>query len=323
MYTSSWTSIELNSRIPGYILEHGYGYRVVYIPGITTTILETFPLGYVDVNMELWRQNIPDWYEEHTSAGTIIDLAGTADNLPNGSKGQILEQTVQGFYVPQYVVDKNPGLKSVHDLPDYWELFQDPEDPGKGVMINCIFGWQCQTINRAKWHAYGLYDTYNVTEPLSLGALETAIKGAYTAGDPVLAYFWEPTNLIHELDMVRLEEPEWTQECQDALNEATAQGVQAPYESEMGCAYQAWDIHSGVHVSLLERAPEVAEFLANVFIGALNIASLEVWKDDNNGQWRDVVVYYLKNNRGVWISWITDDNADEIIARVDEALAAE
>ena len=86
--------------------------------------------------------------------------------------------------MPQYVVDENPGLQSVSDLPEYWELFEDPEDPGKGVMINCILGWKCQRLNRAKWHAYGLFDSYNVAEPGSAGALDAAIKGAYTAGDP-------------------------------------------------------------------------------------------------------------------------------------------
>ena len=283
-------------------------------------MIANFPLGVIDVNMELRRQNIPDWYTEQTEAGTIIDLAGTAESLPNGSKGQILEQAAQGFYVPQYVVDENPGLKSVHDLPEYWELFEDPESPGKGVMINCILGWQCQKLNRAKWYAYGLYDTYNVTEPQSAGALRAAIERAYMAGDPVLAYHWEPTTIIDELDMVRLEEQEWTQDCQDALNAGVAE---EPYESEVGCAYQVWDVHSAVHRDLQERAPEVTEFLSNVFIGALNIAALEVWKDENDAEWREVVVYYLLNNRDVWTSWITNGNADEIIANVDEALEVE
>lgn len=324
VYTSNWTSVELNTRIPAYIIEHGYGYPVEYIPGTTTTMLATFPAGEMDVNMELWRQNILDWYIEQTEAGTIIDLAGTADSLPNGSKGQILEQSAQGFYVPQYVVDENPGLQSVSDLPEYWELFEDPEDPGKGVMINCIIGWKCQRLNRAKWHAYGLFDTYNVAEPGSAGALDAAIVGAYKAGDPVLAYYWEPTTIVNEHDLYRLEEPEWTQECQDTLNEATAEGVQAPFDTATeACAYQVWDVHSAVHSNLQERAPEVTEFLANVFIGALNIGALEVWKNDNDAEWRDVAVYYLQNNRDVWTAWITDDNADEIIANVDAALAAE
>ena len=41
--------------------------------------------------------------------------------------------------------------------------------------MNCIIGWQCQKINRAKWFAYDLYDTYNVVEPGGGAALKAAI----------------------------------------------------------------------------------------------------------------------------------------------------
>ena len=320
LYSTNWTSIELNTRIPAYILQNGYQYPIEYVIGTTGTMKVAFPIGEMHVNMEIWRQNIYDWYEEHIDAGNIVDLAGTGDSLPNGSKGQILENSAQGFYVPQYVVDENPGLVSVSDLPDYVELFPDPEDPSKGLVYNGIIGWQAQKINRAKWYAYGLFDTYNMAEPGSAGALDASIQGAYDATEPVLAYYWEPTTIVNELNLVRLEEPEWTQECQDAINT----GVEStPYESTIGCAYQIWDVHTAVHSSLAERAPDATEFLANVFIGALELGALEAWKNENDAEWRDTSVYYLKNNRDLWTSWITDDNADEIIARVDEALAAE
>ena len=320
LYSTNWTSIELNTRIPAYILQNGYQYPIEYVIGTTGTMKVAFPIGEMHVNMEIWRQNIYDWYEEHIDAGNIVDLAGTGDSLPNGSKGQILENSAQGFYVPQYVVDENPGLVSVSDLPDYVELFPDPEDPSKGLVYNGIIGWQAQKINRAKWYAYGLFDTYNMAEPGSAGALDASIQGAYDATEPVLAYYWEPTTIVNELNLVRLEEPEWTQECQDAINA----GVEStPYESTIGCAYQIWDVHTGVHSSLAERAPDATEFLANVFIGALELGALEAWKNENDAEWRDTAVYYLENNRDLWTSWITDDNADEIIARVDEALAAE
>ena len=151
-------------------------------------------------------------------------------------------------------------------------------------------------------------------------ALDAVIRDAYSAREPVLAYYWEPTPIIYELNMVRLEEPEWTQDCQDALNEAVQE---EPYESEVGCAYRVWDVHTAVHRNLQERAPEVTTFLGNVFIGVLNLAALEAWKYEHDVRWSHAAVYYLKNNRDVWTTWITDDNAAEIIANVDAALALE
>lgn len=321
MFSTNWTTIELNSRIPGYIIEHGYEYPVDYITGGSTgTMMVALPTGEMDIAMEIWRQNIMAWWNEETMAGNLVDLTGTSDNVANGSYGQILENSAQGFYVPNYVVEANPGLVSVTDLPDYVELFSDPEDPSKGLLYNCIIGWQCQKINRAKWFAYGLYDTFNVLEPGSAGALDAAITGAYTAGEPVLSYYWEPTTIVNELGLTRLEEPEWTQECQDAIDA----GVEStPYESTIGCEYPINDVHTGVYGGLVERAPEIVEFVGNVFIGALNLGALEVWKNENDAEFSDVAIHYLKENRDVWTTWITDDNAAEIIANVDAALAAE
>jgi len=321
MYSTNWTSIELNTRIPGYIIEHGYEYPVKYMTGGSTgTMKVALPTGEMEVVMEIWRQNIMDWYNEHTGTGDIVDLAGTSDNVANGSFGQILENSGQGFYIPDYVAEANPGLKSVADLPDYVELFSDPEDPSKGVVYNCILGWQCQKINRAKWYAYGLYDTYNVAEPGTSGALDAAIAGAVTAGEPVLSYYWEPTTIVVEQGLVKLEEPEWTQECDDALALAVES---TPYESTIGCAYPIADVHSAVYGGLVKRAPEVTEFLGNVFIGALNLGALEAWKDANDAEFSGVAIHYLKENRDTWTTWITDDNAAEIIANVDAALAVE
>jgi ABC-type proline/glycine betaine transport system substrate-binding protein len=320
MYSSNWTSIELNTRIPAYIIEHGYEYPVEFVVGVTGTMLVALPTGEMEVNMELWRQNIMDWYNEETAAGNVVDLAGTADNVDNSSPGQILENSAQGFYIPDYVAEANPGLVSVTDLPEYVDLFTNPENPSKGVVYNCIIGWQCQKINRAKWFAYGLYDTFDVAEPGTAGALDAAIAGAVLAGEPVLSYYWEPTTIVVEQGLVRLEEPEWTQECQDALDI----GVEStPYESTAGCAYPINDVHTAVYGGLVERAPEVTDFLANVFIGALNLGALETWKNENDAEFRDVAIHYLRENKDVWTTWITGDNAAEIIANVDSALAAE
>ena len=227
-----------------------------------------------------------------------------------------METSKQGIYVPTYVVEENPGLKSVMDLPKFKELFKDLEDPSKGVVVNCIIGWNCQKIIRAKWHAYGLYDDFNLMEPGAAAAIDANIVGAYDAKEPVVSYYWEPTKLIAERDMTLLEEPEWTPECQAAIDAA----IEAePYEATVGCAFPATDVHAGVYSGLVERAPEVTEFLGNMFIGALALGDLAGWKNDNNKEWDEAAVYWLKNNENIWINWVTGDAA----ANIKEALSKE
>ncbi len=68
-----------------------------------------------------------------------------------------------------------------------------------------------------------------------------------------------------------------------------------------------------------ERAPEVTEFLGNMFIGALALGDLAAWKNDNNKEWSEAAVYWLKNNEDVWVAWVTEDAA----RNVRKALTAE
>lgn len=304
-----WETIQEHNAIAMYITEHGYGYPVEQVTGTTGTMKVALPQGDLDVNMELWRNNIRDWYDQNLAAGKLVDLAGTGDNVSTGATGQILETSLQGIYVPTYVVEQNPGLKSVLDLPDFVELFKDPEDSSKGVVVNCIIGWNCQKVVRAKWFAYGLYDTFNLMEPGAAAAIDANIIGAYGAGEPVVSYYWEPTKLIADLDMTLLEEPEWTPECQAAIDAA----IEAePYESTMGCAFPASDVHTGVYSGLVERAPEVTEFLGKMFIGALALGDLATWKNENNKEWDAAAVYWLKNNQATWATWVTEEAAKKV-----------
>jgi glycine betaine/proline transport system substrate-binding protein len=315
-HDGQWESLWEHNAIAMYIVENGYGYPVEEVQGTTGTMLVALPEGELDVNMEMWRNNILGWYNENTGNGKIVDLAGTVGSVPNGAKGQILETSRQGWYIPTYVAEANPGLKSVLDLPDYKQLFPDPENPSKGVWINCIIGWQCQKIFRAKAHAYGLDEHYNVIEPGAAGAIDAGIKGPYQAGEPVLSYYWEPTKLMADLDMTPLEEPEWTEECHAAVQVA----IEAePYESEIGCAEEQYDVHTGVNSGLVERAPEVTEFLGNMFIGALALGDLAAWKTENDVEWDVAAVYWLETNESTWTTWVPSD----VAGKVKDALAKE
>ncbi len=195
-HDGQWDSLWLNNAVAMYIIEHGYGYPVESVVGNRTSIRQGLPAGDLDVNMEMWRVNDKDWVEEQIALGTIIDL------------GQIYEQATQGWYVPTYMIEGDPDrgieatapeLKTVFDLVQYKDLFKDPEDSSKGLLVNCIIGWRCQQINRIKLNTYtiqddsALSDHFNVIEPGAAAGIDAAIRGAHEAGEPVLSYYWEPT----------------------------------------------------------------------------------------------------------------------------------
>ena len=43
---------------------------------------------------------------------------------------------IQGWYIPQYVADAHPDVKTIPDALKHPELFPAPEDPSKGAVFN-------------------------------------------------------------------------------------------------------------------------------------------------------------------------------------------
>jgi len=336
LHDGQWGSNWVHLAITRYILENGYGYETEEIQGTTGTMKLTLVEGDVHANLETWRMNIPVWYNEHTTSGAIIDLAGTTDPLtalPAGSPGQTVAVAGQGFYVPAYMVNGDaergieataPDLKTVQDLRKYKHLFADPSDPDKGQVFNCILGWECQKVNRAKWHAYDMYTDFNVIEPGGSAALKAAVVGPYEAGEPFVSYYWEPTDVINLRNMIMLEEPKWNQECQDATDLAVAE---EPYESTNGCHFPISDTHVLVNGEFAARQPQVIEFLTNYFIDGKKLAEGQAYKDEAAVEWVEVAIKYLRENRDVWTTWITDSSGvfdpAEVIANLDKQLALE
>jgi len=108
-------------------------------------------------------------------------------------------------------------------------VVQDPEDSSKGTFINCIIGWQCAEINRAKLDSYGLLDNYNIISPGSAAALDAVLLGAQEKNEPVFGYYWAPTSLMGAFDWHVLEEPPYTEACWEEVVKAYAEGMVAAH----------------------------------------------------------------------------------------------
>jgi len=161
---AQFESIWINNAIAEYIVKYGYGYPAESVQMTTVVWQVALPKGDIHVQLELWKQNLQDWFNEQIAKGTIEELGMTYEGGP------------QFFIIPQWVHEKY-NINTIFDMKDHWELFQDPEDPSKGAFYNCIIGWQCAAINEVKLEAYGLTDYYNIISPGSSGALEAALAG--------------------------------------------------------------------------------------------------------------------------------------------------
>lgn len=197
-----WESITLHNAIAGVIAEEIFGYTWTEVPGTTTVMHEGLIKGEIDVLMETWTDNIAP-YEDDLAAGKLKELSVNFDD------------NYQGIYVPRYVIEGDaergieavaPDLKYVWDLKKYPELFPDDENPGKGRMYGAIPGWEIDEIMYKKYLHYNLDENFVYFRPGSDPALQAAITAAYERGEPIAAYYWEPTWLMGLYDMVLLDD---------------------------------------------------------------------------------------------------------------------
>jgi glycine betaine/proline transport system permease protein/glycine betaine/proline transport system substrate-binding protein len=88
---------------------------------------------------------------------------------------------------------------------------------------------------------------YNYLDPGSDAALAAAIASAYEKGDMIAAYYWEPTWITGQYDLVLLEDEPFDPELY----------------AEGRCAFPSNRVTVAVNTEFLETAPEFCEFLGS------------------------------------------------------------
>lgn len=294
---AGWDSNQVHNAIFSFIVEHGYGYPPCEIvPGSSPVILVGVAEGDIDLLMETWSENYGEAYTDRVASGEIVEL------------GLNFDDNYQGWLVPTYMIEGDPergiepmapDLKSVFDLPEYWELFKDPEEPTKGRFLNSIPGWKCTEHNSIKLKTYGLDEYYTDFLCGSDVALSGSMVAAYEKGEPWLGYYWAPTWLLGMYDMTLLEEPPYDPEV---------------WERDKGCAYMAVRCTIMAHPSLLDRAPDVVEFLRKYHTTCAQNNDFLNYMQENEADASAGAIYFLKEYESVWSEWVPSDVASKVKA---------
>jgi hypothetical protein len=105
----------LLNAVVGFIVEHGYGHPVGVGETVRTAVVPQLRIG----NINAWVYGVV--YEGDDTVGEQLNEAiGTGDVESLGKS--IEDRWYSNFVVPTYVVEQNPGLQTVYDLPKYcWQ----------------------------------------------------------------------------------------------------------------------------------------------------------------------------------------------------------
>ena len=298
----SWQSALVQNGIARYIVEHGYGYPTSEIEGDTVPLFQGLRRGDIDVTMEIWLPNQIDAWEEAIKLGEVISVG---KSLPDNWQST--------FIIPGYLQDANPELKSVDDLKmdEFKELFVQADSGGKAVLIGCLAGWACRGVNEGQIEAYGLSDHVELRDPGTTGALNAAIEGAYLKEDPILFYYWGPTQLADSLDMRILQQPD-PSECPGN-------------DPKLGCEFPTAEILVAMNTETAAVASDLIPFFKNWEWGLAQQSPAEAWYGENKDNYdsdeeaRLATGAWFLANHDIWKSWVPED----VVANVEAALAKE
>ena len=291
----NWSSALLQNRIAQYIIEHGYGYPTDVKFGATLPLFEGLKRGDTDVTMEIWLPNQDEAWNKAREEGAVLSVGKSL-----GSDWQ------SAFVIPAYLQEQYPDLDSIDDLtdPQYKDLFKTTETGDRARLVSCVIGWACEGVNAAQVEGYGLSEHVQIVNPGDGAALNADLYGAYEREEPWLGYQWGTNDPALKLDLVRLEEPAYSDEC---------------WFTTKACAYEDATILIAVNPDLPGEAPDVVEMLRNWDFNIDIYKAVVQWQDANpDVDTKTTTLWWLNENQDIWSQWVTDQAEANIVA----ALAA-
>ncbi|WP_201617001.1 glycine betaine ABC transporter substrate-binding protein [Psychrobacter urativorans] len=300
----TWESGQFTTGILKYIAESGYNCTIEEVPGAGPALESALSQNDIQVIGEQWVGRSP--IMEQAINDNKVAVIG--DTLKGGA--------TQGWYVPKYVMEDNPGLRRYQDLPKYAELFKDPEDPNKSRFMNCPSGWACEIFNTRLLKNTGLDTTFNNVHPGTGAALDAEIASAFEQRKPLLFYYWQPTGLIAKYDFAELNFPAHNEACwQDLL---LANGT-----SDCVSGAPVSPLKIAVSTPFLNANPELSAVFEKVQLTSdeLNGAILEMSESKRSGD--EQALKFLRDNPNVWQAWLSDEAANNLAAAINVSLTAD
>ncbi|GAL34076.1 L-proline glycine betaine binding ABC transporter protein ProX [Vibrio maritimus] len=130
----NWNSATLIANVDKFILQHGFDCDAELVPGDTQpTGASMISKGQPDIAPEFWSNSMREALDMGVKDGQI-QYAGTT--LTDGGE--------EGFWVPEYMVAKDPSMATIEGVLANAKMFKHPEDPSKSAFYSCPAGWNCQ-----------------------------------------------------------------------------------------------------------------------------------------------------------------------------------
>lgn len=276
-----WTGQAVTAEVAGEILRR-MGYTVQFIQTTQIAIFQAAADGKIDAYLEQWNQTSKKYYDEYTKDGRIEGLG------PTGLDG------AEGWYYPDYVAQKCPGLPSWKALLSCSSIFATPDTAPKGRLLDYPAEWNPDAPEYIKALGVDLTPVNSGGE----GATAAEVKSAVARQVPILLQWWEPTWLASVYKLKRVELDDTGEAC------AKVAAAQIKHKHSFDCTRAPIDIVKFAWPGLKGKWPAAYKFLklykmTNAIQGPL------AWAVEVQGQkMPDVVKKWVDDNKAIWQPWV-------------------
>ena len=296
----NWASAGVAAHVDKMILESGYGCSVSLVTGDTMpTFTSMNEKGQPDMAPELWVNAVRVPLDAAIKEGRLIEAAKI---LSDGG--------VEGWWIPKFLSDAHPDIKTVQDALKHPELFPAPEDATKAAVINCPSGWNCQVSSANLYKALGAEKAgFELVDSGSAAGLDGSISNAFAKKTGWLGYYWAPTAVLGKYEMTKLSfgvennKADW--DTCTAIPDCPNPKVNA---------YPVSDVYTVVTKAFSEKAGVAMDYIKVRKWDNGTVNKVLAWMDSNQGTNEDAAKYFLKTYPDMWTKWVAPDVAEKVKA---------
>lgn len=296
----NWQSAEVLAHVDKIILNKGYGCEAELVPGDTMpTLTAMMEKGKPDVAPEAWINAVREPLDKAVKSGRL-HYAGKA--LPDGG--------VEGWWIPKYLADAHPEIKTIEDALKQPKLFPAPDDKTMGAVFNCPSGWNCQITTGNQFKAFKAAEKgFKLVDTGSAAGLDGSIAKAYERKQAWLGYYWAPTAILGKYAMVKLSAGQTHDKAGwDSCIVKTECADPKPND------WPAAEIFTVVTDRFKKAAGPAYDYLSKRGWHNATVNALLAWMQDNQASGEDGAKHFLKTQPEIWTAWVTPDVAAKVKA---------
>lgn len=287
---ADWGSAQIVTAVSKFLMEQGYGCEVTTVPLSSNPALASVSeTGEPDILTEIWTNGAPA-YQGLVDSGAIIPVT---EVLSDGG--------VEGFFVPNYLVEKHPELATLEGIE------ANPELVGNRFH-NCPEGWTCLNVSTNLMKAGGLIDAG--VENFVHGSGETlaaSIAAAYENKEPWFGFYWAPTSVLGKYPMTLVDmgphDPE-----KHACN------ITAECATPEMSAFPRSEVVTVLSKEFMAENAAVSDLMTNLSFTNAQMGETLAWVEDNNASYDEGAVHFLTAYKDVWGACLNDAARDKLSA---------